>query len=321
MAKDYYELLGVARHADEKEIKSAYRRLARKYHPDVNPNDKTAEARFKEVSEAYEVLSNPEKRRLYDQFGANWDTAARFGGGGGPSGGYTNPFGGGPVGTEGFESIFEHLFGGFGRRGANGGFGFGVETDPEEARLSQPRDVEKVIELSLEEVDSGGKRTLTYQTMDAVRAPDGSISTVPNTRKVEVTIPAGITEGKKLRVPGKGAQGIRGRAGDLYVTIRWAPHPSFKPSGENLEVEVPISFTTAALGGEVRVPTLRGAVTMKIPPGTQSGQTFRLANQGIARLSGSRSDLMVKVKITVPKTLTSEQRQILAKFVETEKKA
>ncbi|MFQ3588575.1 MAG: DnaJ C-terminal domain-containing protein [Fimbriimonadaceae bacterium] len=321
MAKDYYDLLGVSRTADEKEIKTAYRRLARKYHPDVNPNDKTAEAKFKEISEAYEVLSNPDKRRLYDQFGANYEAATRFGGAGGSNGGYTNPFGGGPVGAEGFESIFEHLFGGFGRRGGVAGGGFGVDTDPEEARLSQPRDVEKVIEIPLEEVDSGGRRTLTYQTMDAVRTRDGSITTVPTTRKVEVTIPAGITEGKKLRVPGKGAAGLRGRAGDLYVTIRWAPHPHFKPAGENLEVEVPVPFTTAALGGEVRVPTLRGSVTMKIPAGTQSGQTFRLAGQGIAKLSGSRSDLMVKVKITVPKTLTAEQRQLLAKFVETEKKA
>lgn len=312
MAKDYYDILGVGRKADEKEIKTAYRRLARKYHPDVNPNDKSAEAKFKEVSEAYEVLSDPEKRKMYDQFGANWEQAQNFRGGFQNAGEADFNFGG--TGGD-FGTIFEQFFSGFGG-------GRGTKINMEDLQTAQPRDVEKIVEITLEEIDKGTRRTLTYQTADAVQTRDGAISTIPSNKKVEVSIPAGITEGKKLRVPGKGASGIRGRAGDLYVTIKWAPHATFKPHGDNLEVEVPVSFTTAALGGEVKVPTLRGSsLSMKIPAGTQSGQTFRLANQGIARMGSSRSDLLVRVKITVPKTLTEEQKKLLKQFQNTEAKS
>jgi DnaJ-class molecular chaperone len=159
---------------------------------------------------------------------------------------------------------------------------------------------------------------LTYQTMDAHRIQD-SFSTVPTTKKVEVKIPAGISDGKKLRVPGKGAAGQNGKAGDLYVIIKWATHAQFKQVNDNLEVEVTVPYTTAALGGEIRVPTLRGAVTMKIPEGTQSGQTFRLGGQGIMRLNGSRCDLMAKVKITVPKRPTEREKQLLRELAELDK--
>ncbi len=305
MAKDFYGILGVGSRADEKEIKSAYRKLARKYHPDVNPNDKTAEAKFKEMSEAYEVLNDPEKRKMYDQFGSNWDQTQHFGGNPGGQDVEFN-FGGG---NGGFESIFEHIFTGFGNRG--GGVRF------EDLESASPKDVEKAVELPLEEIDSGTKRSLTYQTMDAVRTREG-ISTVPNTKKVEVKIPQGIQDGKKLRVPGKGAAGASGKSGDLYVNIRWAVHAMFKPVGDHLEVEVPVPFTTAALGGEIRVPTLRGAVKMKIPEGTQGGQTLRLAGQGIARMNGARGDLMAKIKITVPKKLNDAQRKLMQQLAELE---
>ncbi len=295
MAKDYYTILGVPRKADEKEIKSAYRKLARKYHPDVNPNDKSAEARFKEVSEAYEILGDPDKRALYDQYGENWEAAKNFQGGGFQGGDFGDfRFGGGG----GFEQIFEQFFGG---RSAGGGFRV------QDLDAAQPRDVTQVVELSLEEIDSGTTRTLTYQTMDA-QATRGNISTVPTTKRVEVKIPAGIQDGKKLRVPGKGAAGANGKAGDLYVQVKWAKHPQFHENGDHLEVEVPVSFVTAALGGEIKVPTLRSRLAMKIPAGTQSGQTFRLSAQGISRMGGSRSDLLAKIKITVPKTLTAEQK-------------
>lgn len=304
MAKDYYALLGVGRNADGKEIKSAYRKLARKYHPDVNPNDAGAEAKFKEVSEAYEVLSDPEKRRLYDQFGPQWENASRFGGGG--TEGMNVEFGGGE-----FENIFENLFG-FGKRGG------GVQVNFHDIQTAQPRDVEQEIVLPLEEIDSGGKRTLTYQTLDAVLARDGSVTTVPGTKRVEIKIPAGISDGKKLRVPGKGATGLNGRSGDLYVVIRWQKHPTFRVQGEIVEVDMPVPYLTAILGGEISVPTLRGSVKMKIPAGTQCGQVFRLANQGIQRMNGPRSDLMAKAKIIVPKTVTSEQRDLLSKLRELE---
>lgn len=311
MAKDYYAILGVSRGADEKEIKTAYRRLARKYHPDVNPNDKAAEAKFKEVSEAHSVLSDPEKRKLYDQFGEHWEQAGNFAGGGVPGNGDVEfRFGGPTGGAGGFESIFEQFFsGGFGNRGQG--------MDFEYLNATEPRDVEKTIEIPLDEIDSGTKRTLTYQTMDAQRTREG-ISTVPTTKKVEITIPAGIADGKKLRVPGKGGAGANGRAGDLYVTIKWAANPLFKADGDKLETEVPVPFTVAALGGEITVPTLRSKVKMKIPEGTQSGQVFRLAGQGISRLNGGKGDLMARIKITVPKKPTEAQKKLLKQLAEME---
>ena len=296
---DYYQVLGISRNADEKEIKSAYRKLARKYHPDVNPGDKSAETRFKQASEAYEVLSDPEKKVLYDQYGSNWEAARNNPGAADFAGG---DFGG----MGGFGSIFDQFFGG------NGG---GFRTPDFE--VSQPRDIEREVEISLEDIDKGTTRTLTYQTMDAQRTR-GDVATVPTTKKVEVKIPAGIPDGKKLRVPSKGHAGVNGRAGDLYVLIRWAKNDKFKMSGEHLETDVPVSYTIAALGGEIKIPTLRGVVSMKIPPGTQSGQAFRLSGQGITRLSGGRTDLMARIKITVPKAISESERTLLVQLSELE---
>ena len=302
---DYYKILGVPRGADEKEIKSAYRKLARKYHPDVNPGDKSAENRFKEVSEANEVLSDPEKRKFYDQFGDNWEAAqnGHFNPG--------NPFQGNEAGDfqninfggmGGFGTIFEQFFGG-GQAGFRG----------HDFEAGRPKDVEREIELSLEDIDKGTTRTLTYQTMDAQRLK-GEISTIPTTKKVEVKIPPGIGDGKKLRVANKGHAGVNGRAGDLFVTVRWAKHDKIKVVGEHLEIDVPVSFVTAALGGEVKVPTLRNPITVKVPAGIQSGQTLRLAGQGISKLEGGRCDLMARIKITVPKNLTDAQKNLLEQF-------
>ncbi|MDR3692361.1 MAG: DnaJ C-terminal domain-containing protein [Fimbriimonas sp.] len=309
MAKDYYQILGVTRKADEKEIKSAYRKLARKYHPDVNPNDKAAEAKFKEMSEAYEVLSDPEKRQMYDQFGANWEHAQHFNpqGSGADFGDFQHVGGAG-----GFESIFEHLFAG----GRGGGPRMNMNFN--DLETMQPRDVEKTVEVTLEEIDTGTQRVLTYQTMDARRLREGFTSE-PTTKKVEVKIPAGISDGKKLRVPGKGAAGQNGKAGDLYVSVKWAPHSTFKPVGESLEVEIPVPYTTAALGGEIRVPTLRSAVNMKIPEGTQNGQSFRLAGQGISNLRGSRGDLFAKIKVVIPKKPSDREKELLRKIAELER--
>ncbi len=294
---DYYKVLGIPRGADEKDIKSAYRKLARKYHPDVNPGDKSAETRFKEASEAYEVLSNPEKKALYDQYGSNWESVKNNPGGADFSGG---DFGG----MGGFGSIFEQFFG-----AQNGGGGFRTQ----DFEVGQPRDVEREVEITLEDIDSGTSRTLTYQTMDAQRTR-GDIATVPTTKKVEVKIPAGIPDGKKLRVPSKGHAGVNGRAGDLYVVIRWARNDKFRMVGEHLETDVPVSYTIAALGGEIKIPTLRGVVTMKIPAGTQSGQAFRLSGQGISRMSGGRTDLMARIKVTVPKLLSEHERTLLSEL-------
>ncbi|HLK16428.1 MAG TPA: DnaJ C-terminal domain-containing protein [Fimbriimonadaceae bacterium] len=305
MAKDFYNILGVPRGASEKDIKSAFRRLARKYHPDVNPNDKSAEAKFKEISEAQEVLTDPAKRKLYDQYGEHWEQAQNVGAhmGGAENVHFTG-------GGSGFESIFEQIFANMGGRGAGG---HASQFHFDDITNGQPKDVERVIEVSLEEIDKGTKRVLTYQTMDAQRTRDG-IATVPTTKKVEITIPVGISDGKKLRVPGKGAAGINGKAGDLYVTVKWARHPQFTASGEHLETEVSVPYTLAALGGEVPVPTLRSTVKMRIPEGTQSGQTFRLGGQGVSRLRGGRSDLLAKVKVVVPKKLSPKERELLTQI-------
>ncbi len=357
MAVDYYKVLGVPKGADAKEIKSAYRKLARKFHPDVNPNDRTAEAKFKEISAAYDVLSDVDKRKLYDQFGSNWEHAQNFTGGGAPAGdGSSHEFRFGAPG--GFETIFEQFFTNMG----------GQQDSPHGGHRATPsRDVEKLVELTLEEIDAGTSRSLTYQSPDACKTCDGlgvvtlgssrkctvchgagrvkgpfgmaqpcqacggsgemrletcptckGGGTVPTTKTVEVKIPAGISDGKKLRVPGKGVAGTGGHAGDLYIVIREKAHPKFRRSGENLEVDVDVPFTTAALGGEIRVPTLRSTVSMRIPGGTQSGQMFRLATQGIARLGGARGNLMARIRIVVPKVPTKEQRKLLEQLADLE---
>lgn len=361
MAKDYYATLGVARGADAKDIKSSYRKLARKYHPDVNPNDKAAEAKFKEVSEAYEVLSDPEKRKLYDQWGSNWEAVKNAGGNvgyGGGEGGFNFQGGGGG----GFESIFEQFF----SHGGGGGFGSVQDFDQTPQGVAA-RDVEKTIELTLEEIDSGTKRSLTYQSMDACKSCDGAgtvslraarecpncggtgrgknmfgmasacpvchgtgkttleacptckgTGTMPTAKKVEVTIPAGFPEGKKLRVPGRGVLGSGGRAGDLYISVKELPHNLFKRNGDTLEVDLEIPFTTAALGGEISVPTLRSKVKMKIPEGSQGGQVFRLGGQGITKMGGTRGDLYARLRITVPKKPTDRQKELLRQLADLE---
>lgn len=348
--KDYYKILGVSRNADQKEIKAAYRRLARKYHPDVNPNNGEAAEKFKEISEAYEVLSDEKKRRLYDMYGSQWEAAERMGEefrGGAES--FWFDFGS----PGGFESLFETLLG---------------ERGDVSQKPAVPRDVEQVVELSLEEIDSGTTRTFVYRVEDACSKCDGtgySRGTTPRTcprcggtgrirsllglsqkcsfcmgsgttyletcslckgsgsqlgtRRIEVKIPPGIAEGARLRVPGGGSQGAGGRRGDLYVLIREKPHPRFKRQGDDLLMEHEVDYTIAALGGTTQVPTLRGSVEMKVPPGTQAGQTFRLANQGLPRKNGGRGNLLVKIKITVPKTLSAEERRLLEQIVKTRK--
>ena len=314
MATDFYKVLGVARGADEKEIRSAYRKLARKYHPDVNPNDPKAEAKFKEVSQAYETLKDPEKRKKYDQFGENWEAVQQ---GGANFQDFQTHFGGG--GSAGFESIFEQIFSNFSAEGVS-------------ARMNQipPRDVERAVDVTLEEIDAGTQRTLTYSVEDACKQCKGTGAVMLNkgqsrgscptcrgtgvtatTHRVEVKIPAGISDGKKLRVPGRGAVGSNGRPGDLYVVIRETRHPVFKRVGEDTEVEIELPYWTAALGGEISVPTLRKHVSMKIPPSTQSGQLFRLSGQGVTKLGGGRGSLRVRAKVTVPKELDKEEKKLL----------
>ena len=303
--KDYYSSLGVAKTASQKEIKAAFRKLARKHHPDVNQGDRSAEARFKEINEAYEVLGDPDKRKKYDELGANWRQYEQAGAPGGPgfdprqSSGYrtmtpeemNDLFGG----DHPFSDFFETFFGG-GRQAA----------DPQgrgragRARAARPgRDFEEEIELSLEDAYHGAMRRFTIQH-------DG------DARSVDVRIPAGVTEGSRVRVPAEGERGSGGaKAGDLYLRIRLAPNAQFERKGRDLYARVPIPLITAVLGGEADVKTIAGkSLRLKIPPTTQNAQVFRLKGHGMPATvkSGEHGDLYATVDVQMPRELTPEQR-------------
>jgi DnaJ-class molecular chaperone len=313
--KDYYATLGVAKGATEKEIKAAFRKLARKYHPDVNPGDKAAEARFKEINEANEVLGDPEKRKKYDELGANWrmyEQAQQAGrGGGNPFGG---PWGGAP-GAGGFRTMTEDevadMFGGddspfsdffntfFGRAEGGGGERRGRARAP---RNQKGRDVEHEIELGLEDALNG-----TVQRL--------GIRQNGEHRNVEVRIPAGVTDGSRVRVTGEGERGSGDAgSGDLYLRVRLRPHPKFERKDRDLYSKVRVPVTTAVLGGEVDVQTLAGkALRLKIPPGTQGGQVFRLRGHGLphGKKDGApqAGDLYATVDINVPNSISDEERK------------
>ncbi len=319
MAKDYYKLLGVSRTATEKEIKSAYRKLARKLHPDVNPGDTSAEDRFKEVSEAYEVLSDPEKRQKYDQFGHLGDAWRHAGEGG------FHPGGGGAQwqqmnqGEFGANVDLNDLLGGlFGGRGGH--------FRPQRT-ASKGEDQQYEIEITLEEAYHGTERTVTLGTQDVCPNCHGSgtvnnrtcgtcggVGMVERPQTLSVKIPAGVKDGAKIRLAGKGGPGrYGGPAGDLYLIPRILPHPRFERKDDDLYTEVPVSFPTAALGGEMQVPTLDGAtLTARVPAGTSSGQSLRLRGKGMPKLHGNEhGDLYAKIRVMVPKSLSEREREVI----------
>lgn len=295
--KDYYKLLDVPRTASRDDISRAYKKLARKHHPDLNPGDATAEERFKDINEAYEVLKDDEKRRLYDQLGPNWKDGQQFQGApgfenfqfhfnGGPGG---QTFGGGD-----FSDFFETLFGQGRARGASG---FGA--DPFGGFQSRPRrgrDVEADLPVTLEEVFQGGEKTFTLSGQDGPRT-------------LRVNLPAGVRDGAKLRLAGQGRPG--NPAGDLFLTVRYAPHPLFQVDGDNIQCDVSVAPWEAVLGATARVPTLEGEVEMKIPAGSSSGRKLRLRGKGLGP-AGSRGDQMVRVSIRVPDpaSLTPRQKEL-----------
>lgn len=318
MAKDFYKILGVARSADEKEIKKAYRKLAREYHPDVNKSS-GAEAKFKEISEAYQVLSDSDKRALYDQWGEQFDKippgASGPGGYGGAPGGvdFSDIFAqaqgshqggvpqGGRVQWQGGDvgDLFEGLFG-FRKRGQGQSQGpFGGHAAP------KGQDVEQPVTITLGESIHGATRTFQFALQD-----DHSGQVYP--RKVTVKIPAGVHEGSTVRARGQGAPGPGGGPnGDLLLRIHLQPHPFWTRKGDDLYCELPVSFEEAAIGATVQVPTLDSPVKLKIPAGTQGGQLFRLSGRGVPKRSGGKGDLYLKTNIAVPKELTEEQRQLV----------
>ena len=302
--RDYYETLGVSKTATDDEIRSAFRKLARKYHPDVAKDKKNAEEKFKQINEAYEVLSDPEKRKKYDQLGANWNQPGGFQPppewGQQPSGGFYQWSGDGGRGVEfefggtGFSDFFEAFFGGGRGRSAFGGF------SGREATAERGADVEADILVTLEEALHGSTRTVSLR-----RAGSNKVETY------QVKIPRGVHEGQRIRLAGQGEVGARGgRKGDLFLRVRLAKHPDFSVEGSDLIHEVKTAPWQAALGTELKVPTLEGNVKLKIPPGTQGGQRFRLRERGLPGISGKRGDLYVVAQINIPKKLTEREREI-----------
>ena len=305
--RDYYETLGVPKTASEEEIRSAFRKLARKYHPDVAKDKKTAEEKFKEINEAYEVLGDPEKRKKYDRLGADWNRPGGFQpppgweqrGGQQPGGGFYQSGGdGGGVQFEfdgtGFSDFFEAFFGGGRGRSAFGGFG------GRQATTERGADVEADIMVTLEEALHGSTRTVSLR-----RAGSDKVE------QYQVKIPRGVHEGQRIRLRGQGEAGVRGgKSGDLFLRVRLARHPDFTVEGSDLIHEVKIQPWQAVLGSELLVPTLEGKVRLKIPAGTQGGQRFRLRERGLPGVSGKRGDLYVVAQINVPKKITEREKEI-----------
>jgi len=353
--RDYYEILGVDRSASEAELKKAYRNLAKKYHPDVNPGDKEAEIKFKEINEAYEVLSDPQKRQKYDRFGHAGLDGSGFGG--------FNGFGGFDF-NFGFDDLFEDFFGGspFGtrrrqkpgpRRGAD--IKYTLEITFNEAVFGTNKEIRVTRLQTCGKCSGTGAKPgtspqtcrhcngtgqvrhaqatpfgqmINMRTCDVCRG-EGTIISDPcdecrgsgrqqKTSKIKVEIPAGIDNGQTISLRGEGEPGLRGGPpGDLYVNIRVQPHPIFIRDGYDIMCEIPITFTQAALGAELEIPTLEGTMKYSIPEGTQTGTVFRLRNKGIKHLrSNAKGDQFIKVNVEVPKKLTAKQKELLRQFAD-----
>ncbi|MAT70958.1 MAG: molecular chaperone DnaJ [Planctomycetaceae bacterium] len=306
MAQDHYETLGVSRTATADEIRTAYRNLARKYHPDMNPDDPGAKSKFQEVQNAFDVLNDPKKREMYDQYGADFE---RVGAGGGP-----HPWaGGGPGGPGGgFEVNLDDLFGG--GAGAPGGGGFadlfrqfgggGRGRAGKRAAAARGSDLEHELTVPFATSVLGGEVSV------AVQRPNG------NTETITAKIPPGLEDGKKIRLRGQGEPGIAGGpAGDLLIAVHAAPHPHFRRQGKRLDVRVPITLAEAVAGAKVDVPTPHGTITLTVPPGASSGQKLRVKGHGVKPRSGEPGDLFAELMIVLPKDLSEDERNQIAEIV------
>ncbi|MFH1647040.1 MAG: DnaJ C-terminal domain-containing protein [Chloroflexota bacterium] len=324
--KNYYDILGVRKDATEKDLKQAYRRLARKYHPDVNPGDNTAEARFKEINEAYEILSDKESRKKYDKYGDKWQYADQFEQAAREQSQYRDfaPGGGayhfsGDIGD--MDSLFDEMFG-----SARG------RTSFRQARPRRGQDLESPVEVTLEEAFHGTTRTLSLQVEEPcpVCRGSGRIQNLPcsncrgagmvaGVKRLEVKIPAGVHTGSRVRIAGKGQPSYGGgTAGDLFLKITVRSHPTFERHGDNLHVTVPVALATAVLGGEVQVPAPRGGkLALKIPAETQNGRVFRLAGQGMPGLGKStRGDILARINVVLPTGLSEKEKELFKQLSE-----
>lgn len=310
MATDYYSVLGIPRGSSDKEIKAAFRKLARQYHPDVNPGDSAAEERFKEISQAHEVLGDSKSRAAYDKYGEQWQHAdqieemqRRQGGRGGGFGGFP---GGGPGAGGGgqsfnFEGDLNDLFGGGAPSGGGGGGGLFDNLFRRGAGRQKGQDLQHELTVTLNEAYSGAKRTVQLSR------GGGAAS------RIEVDIPAGVGDGQRIRIAGKGGPGAQGgAAGDLFLRVRVQANPKFRRDGDDLRTVVDVPVPDAALGGEVHVPTLKGkSLALRIPAKTQAGKVFRLSGQGMPKQKGKGfGDLLAEARIVIPESLTREQREI-----------
>jgi DnaJ-class molecular chaperone len=331
--KDYYKILGVSREATADELKKTFRKLARKYHPDVNPGDSKAEAKFKEINEAYEVLSDPEKRNKYDTLGPNWQdqfgpqynsgTGRRYGFGGRPSSS-SSPYGGFESGSPAFSDFFETLFG---RSNAASTSGTSTRsTMRDDLRKRTGEDIEQPVEVTLQEAYLGGVRTFNIQSAEIcatckktgevggkICTACGGQGVIPRSKRIQVKINAGVDNGSKIRVAGEGQPGAGGGPrGDLYLVISVKPDALFERKGDDLYVDIEVDLYKAILGGEVPVPTPDGRKLMLIVPAeTQNGRVFRLAGKGMPHLRGEGSgNLYARVKVLLPTRLSEEEREL-----------
>jgi curved DNA-binding protein len=320
--KDYYAVLGVPRTASDADLKKAFRKLAREYHPDVAKDKKRAEEKFKEINEAYEVLGDPAKRKQYDELGPNWKAGSEFrpppGWGGARSRGGGADAGEFNFGGTGFSDFFEQVFGGQ-RNGGRRAGGFG-ETDFAE----RGADIEGDIMVKLEEVMRGSLRSVNVRHAVACETCGGSgrlgqrtcppcegVGRVSRSETYQVKVPAGVIEGQRLRLAGRGEAGAHGgKAGDLFLRVRLAKHPDFAVEEHNLIYEAPVAPWEAVLGGSILVPTLDGSVNIKIPAGTQTGQKLRVRGRGLTGSAGQRGDLIVVTRVEVPVQITDAERDL-----------
>jgi len=334
--KNYYEVLGVPKSAAEKDIKSAYRKLARKWHPDANPdNQKQSEERFKEISEAYEVLGDAEKRKKYDVLGSDWAQAAQQaeaqrryrsaqdGAGGDPFRGAAGGFSGAPgdAGPSGFSDFFDLFFSGIGRRG-----GAGTQSS---SFAQRGGDLETTIELTLREAYAGGSKPISLQIEENCPRCGGSgilnntvcpqchgTGRVLQSKRFDVTIPRGIRDGQRIRLAGQGGRGVgSGPSGDLLLVAEIGPDPAFERKGDDLYVDLPVEIYDLVLGAQVRVPTMTGDVTMTIPAGTQNGKMLRLTGKGMPKVKGGGyGDEYVRLVGLLPTNLTDRERELFGEL-------